>query len=160
MGGGIGDVRRHDKHGDTAFRQGCLAGCDCLAAGLLGCQDHLAIDAAALEHVIKIDLLDGLESQVLPHDLGCDQDDRRAVAVGFIEAVDEMETAGAAGSRAGRETPSERRLGGRRESAGLFMPHMDPIDLAAVDGVGDPVHRVANDAVARLHAGCLQRFDQ
>jgi hypothetical protein len=40
------------------------------------------------------------------------------------------------------------------------MPHMHPIDLAAVDGVSDPVQRVADDAVARLHAGCLQRFDQ
>src|SRR5207248_9321360 len=47
-----------------------------------------------------------------------------------------------------------------REGAGLFMPHMDPIDLAAVDGVSDPVHRVADDPVARLHAGCLQRIDQ
>src|SRR6266849_5029583 len=26
--GGIGDVRRLDENGDTAFRQGCLAGCD------------------------------------------------------------------------------------------------------------------------------------
>jgi hypothetical protein len=34
------------------------------------------------------------------------------------------------------------------------------MDLATVDGVGDLIHRVADNPVARLHAGCLQRFDQ
>ena len=115
--GGIGDVRRDDEHGDTAFRQGGLAGRDGLAAGLLRRQDHLAIDAAALEHVVEIDLLDRFEAQVLPHDLGCDQNDRGAVAIGFIEAIDEVETAGAAGSCAGRETAGEQTLRrGRREA--------------------------------------------
>ena len=46
--------------------------------------DHLAKDAAALEHVIKIDLLDRFGPQVLAHDLGCDQNDG-AVTVGFIK---------------------------------------------------------------------------
>ena len=61
---------------------------------------------------------------------------------------------------AGRETAGELRFGARRERAGLLVPHMDPIDLAAVDGVSDPVQRVADDPVAPLHAGSLQRFDQ
>jgi hypothetical protein len=39
------------------------------------------------------------------------------------------------------------------------MAHLDPIDLAAIDGVSDPVQRLADDAVAAPHAGCLQRFD-
>ncbi len=47
-----------------------------------------------------------------------------------------------------------------REGAGLLVPHMDPIDLAAIDGVGDPVQRVADDPVAPPHAGRLQRLDQ
>ena len=54
----------------------------------------------------------------------------------------------------------ERRFGGRREGAGLFVPHMDPIDLTAVDGMGDAVHRVPDDPVACPHAGRLQRLDQ
>jgi hypothetical protein len=74
------------------------------------------------------------------HDLGRNQGDRRAIAIGFIEAVDEVEGAGAAACCAGRETPSEQRFGRCREGASLFMPHMDPIDLAAVYGVGDPIH--------------------
>jgi hypothetical protein len=62
-------------------------------------------------------------------------------------------------SRAGCETPGERRFGGRREGAGLFVPHMDPIDPTAVDGMGDAVHRVPDDPVACPHAGRLQRLD-
>ena len=109
---------------------------------------------------LEIDLLDRFESQILPHDLGRDQDDRRAVAIGLVEPVDEVEAAGTAAACAGRQTAGELRFGPRREGAGLLVPHMDPIDLAAIDGVGDPVQRVADDAVARLHAGCLQRLDQ
>jgi hypothetical protein len=78
----------------------------------------------------------------------------------LLEAVDEMETARAASACAGRETTGEQRFGRRPKGARLFMPHMDPIDLATVDDVGDLIHRVADDPVARLHAGCLQRFDQ
>src|ERR1700729_2038446 len=40
------------------------------------------------------------------------------------------------------------------------MAHMDPLDLALMDGVGDAVERVADDPVTPLYAGCLQCFDQ
>jgi hypothetical protein len=44
-------------------------------------------------------------------------------------------------------------------SAPAAKTHVHPIDLAAIDGVGDPVQRVADDPVAIPHAGCLQRVD-
>ena len=96
---GIGDIGRHDENGDATPGQRCLAGRDRLAPGLLGRDDHLTKHTAALEHVVEIDLLDRLEPNVLPHDLGCDQDDGRAVAIGLVEAVDEVEAAGAAACR-------------------------------------------------------------
>jgi hypothetical protein len=40
------------------------------------------------------------------------------------------------------------------------MAHMDPLDLALMDGVGDAIKRVTDDPVAPLYAGCLQGFDQ
>jgi hypothetical protein len=95
--GGIGDIRGHNEHGDTALRQGGLAGRDRLAPGLFRRHNHLAIHTAALEHVVEIHLLDRLDPDVLPHDLGRDPDDGRAVAIGFIETVDEVEAARAAG---------------------------------------------------------------
>jgi len=81
---GIGNVGGHDKGGDAAPGERSLAGRDHLAPDLLGREDHLAEHTAAFEHVVEIDLLDRLEPDVLPHDLGRDQDDRRAVAIGLV----------------------------------------------------------------------------
>jgi hypothetical protein len=100
------------------------------------------------------------EPYVLPHHLGCDEDDRRTIAIGFIEAVDEVETTWAAGTGTGHELPSELPFRARREGAGLLVAHTDPLDLALLDGVSDAVKRVADDPVASLYAGCLQCFDQ
>jgi hypothetical protein len=36
---------------------------------------------------------------------------------------------------------------------------MDPIDVAAMDGVGDLVQRVADNSIAGLYAGHFQGFD-
>ena len=155
MRGGVGDVHRDDQHGDATSRQGRLAGRDRFAARLLGRQDHLAEHAAALVHVLEIDLLDRFESDILPYDLGCDQDDRGAVAIGLVEAIDEVEAARAAAACAGRQAAGELRFGLRREGAGFLMPHMDPFDFATIDGMGDLVQRVADDPVAVLHAGGL-----
>ena len=100
-----------------------------------------------------------LETDVLPHDLGRDQDDGGAVAIGLVEAVDEVEAARAAGAGAGREAAGDQRFGGCREGTGLFVPHVDPIDLAPVDGVGDSVQRVTDDPVARSYASGLEHLD-
>jgi hypothetical protein len=37
---------------------------------------------------------------------------------------------------------------------------MDPIDRASMDGMGNPVHRVADNPIARLYTSRLQRLDQ
>ena len=70
-----------------------------------------------------------------------------------------MEAAGAAGTGTGHELPGELPFRARREGTGLLMAHMDPLDLALMDGVGDAVKRVADDPVAPLYAGGLQCFD-
>src|SRR6202035_1038899 len=100
----------------------------------------------------EIDLLDRIEAYVLAHHLGSDQDDRCTIAIGFIEAIDEVEAAGAAGTGTGHKLPSELPCRARCEGAGLLMAHMDPLDLALTDSVGDAVKRVADDSVASLYA--------
>src|SRR5258708_21214046 len=87
----IGNIRRHNQYRDATFGQSRLAGSDRLSPSLLGREDRLAKDAAALEDLLEINFLDRIEADVLAHDLGCDQNDGCAVAIGFIEAVDEME---------------------------------------------------------------------
>jgi hypothetical protein len=52
------------------------------------------------------------------------------------------------------------RLGSGREGAGLFVPHMHPVDPALIDRVGDPVARAADNPVAPFYAGGFQDFDQ
>jgi len=37
---------------------------------------------------------------------------------------------------------------------------VNPLDLALIDGVGDAIERIADDSVAPLYAGRLQRFNQ
>ena len=158
--GGVGDVYRHNEDGDAPSRQRCLTSRDSLAAGLLRRKDHLAEDSAASVHVDEVDLLNRFEAQVLAHDLACDQDDWGTVAIGFIEAVDEVETAGATRACAGGEAAGELSFGARRERSGLLVTHMDPLDCAAVDSMSDLVQRIAHNPVAPLHTGSLQRFDQ
>ena len=157
---GVGDIHRHDEDGDALPRQGRLAGRDGLAAGLFRREDHLAEDTAVSVHVDEVDLLDRFEAQIPAHNLACDQDDGGAVAIGLVKPVDEVEAAGAARACTGGEAARELGFGARGERSGFLMPHVDPFDFAAVDGVSDPVQRVADDPVAPLHTGSLQRFDQ
>ena len=44
------------------------------------------------------------------------------------------------------------------EGRRLFVAHVDPLDLAAMDGVGDMVEGVADDAIAMADAGGFQGF--
>src|SRR6202012_4876114 len=95
---GVSDIRRHNEDGYTALGQRRLTGGDSFAASLLRRQDHLAKDAAALVHLGEVDLLNALETQIAPHDLRGDEDDRRTIPIGLIEAVDEVQASRAAAS--------------------------------------------------------------
>src|SRR5277367_1349727 len=81
------------------------------------------------------------------------------ITIGLIDAIDEVEAAGPAGTGTGHELACELRFRARSEGARLLMAHMDPFDLALMDGVGDAIERVADDSIASLYAGCLQCLD-
>ena len=70
-----------------------------------------------------------------------------------------MQVAESATASADGKLVRRMRLHARREGPGLLVPHMDPIDLAAIDRMGDLVQCVADNAVAVLHAGGLKCFD-
>src|ERR1700681_4008347 len=97
---GVRDVDRDDQYRHSALRDGRLAGHDGLAPGLFGGQDHVAIDADAPVYRLEVDLLRKLEPQFIANDLAGDQNDGRAIAVRLDDAIDEMQTAGAAASGA------------------------------------------------------------
>ncbi len=50
---------------------------------------------------------------------------------------------GTAATCASREVARQQSVGCRRESAGLLVPHMNEVDIAAVDRVSDLIHRIA-----------------
>ena len=51
-------------------------------------------------------------------------------AVGVVQPVDQVQVAGAAGARAGREVAGELRLRAGREGGGLLVADVDPVDAA------------------------------
>jgi hypothetical protein len=59
-----------------------------------------------------------------------------------------VETARTATTRTGGELAREQRFRARRKSSRLFVAHLDPLDLAAIDGMGNAVEGVADDPVA------------
>ena len=153
------DVGRHDQHRDAFLRQRRLRRHCGASARLLGRRDLLAEDRAGRIDRLVIHLLREIEAELIAHDLARDQHHRRAVAVAFEQAVDEMQAAGPARSGAGRELPGQQRIRPGGEPARLLMPDMDPADGAAPDRVGDMVQRIARHAVAAFHACLLQRLD-
>ena len=61
-----------------------------------------------------------------------DRDDGHARAVAIEQAVDEMEVAGAAASRADGEFAGDMRVGAGGERRDLLMADMQPLDPAAM----------------------------
>src|ERR1700720_3760687 len=121
---------RHDQNGNTAFRQGRLAGDHSLSARLLRRVDHVAEDAAVPVDLLEVDLLDEIEAQFVANDLTCDQDDGRTIAIGLEYPVDEMQTTGAAAPGNCRQAICYLRLRLRGERSRFFVSHRNPLDFA------------------------------
>jgi hypothetical protein len=69
------------------------------------------------------------------------------------QAVYEMQIAGSATTGADGKLSGQMRFGTRGESRRLFMPHMDPFNLAlAPKRVGQPVQTIADNAIDTLDA--------
>ena len=104
-------------------------------------------------------LLNEIEAQFITDDLARDQDNGRAVSIGFEYSVDEMQAAGATASGHGGQVTRHLRFCLRSKRAGFLVAHRDPLDAAFRERAGDMIERVAHDAVTMLDAGTLQRLD-
>jgi hypothetical protein len=58
---------------------------------LFRCGDHFAEDTTALVDRLEVNFLDEVEPELAAHHLTGDQDDRGAIAVGFVQTVDEVQ---------------------------------------------------------------------
>jgi hypothetical protein len=152
------DVDRDDQNGRAALGDCRLAGHDCLAPGLFGGQDHVAIDTTAPVYRFEVDLLGKIEPQFVANDLAGDQNDGRAIAVSIDNAIDEMQAAGTTASSNRRERAGKQGLALGREGPSLFMAHTYPLDRALGNMVRDQVESITNDTVTMLDARALQRL--
>ncbi len=153
------DIDRHDEHRDAALGERRLCRHRRLAPRLRRRADLVAEDAAGAIDRHVVDLLRKVEAQFVAGDLAGDQHDRRTIAVGFEQAVDEMQAAGAARSGAGGQPAGKHGLRARREAADLLVANMHPCDVAAANGIGDEVERVARHPPTMLHARRLKGLD-
>ena len=133
---------------------------------LLGRKDELAIVRTLHEQPLGVGLLEVARSDIRGRDVAGDREHGRLRAVRVEEAVDQVEVAGPATSRAHRESARELRLSGGHERGGFLVSHVDPVDAAlrgpagAPDGVDDRIQRVPDDAVDVIHPGIDELGDE
>ena len=155
------DVARddNDRHATLADR---FADRDLEDTRHLRCGRHeLAIVTAFLEQRLGMCLLEIPAADLGAWDLRGDCEHRHARAVAVKKAVDEVQVAWPAASGTDRELAGQVCLGAGREGADLFVPHMDPLDLAlAADSVGQTVQAVTDNPIDPLDASGGEGFSE
>ena len=127
---------------------------------LLGARDRAAEDRHVAEQRVVVDLLEEVAAQLGERHLAAQREHRRVRLLGVVEAVEQVDRAGADRAHADAERARELRLRGRGERAGLLVADADPLHpVLAADGVGDRVERVTDDAPDRRHALAGERAD-
>ena len=117
--------------------------------------------AALLEDVLGVRLLKVSAADFLRGNVGCNGQNRHATALAIVEAVDEVQIAGPATSRADGQLSGQRGFGSGSEGSRLLMSHTHPLDaIAHPDRVGDAVERIARHAVDALYAGSRKNFNK
>ena len=148
-----------DHHGHAALGQGRLRGQRHDPPGLVGVGDVFAEDAGLLVDLPLVDLLREVQPRLGPGHVGCDQENRGAVAVRLEDAVDEMQASGAAGAGADRKLSGHIGLAPRGHRADLLVADVHPAQVRGADLVRQVVDGVAHDAPAAFRTGLDQGFD-
>ncbi len=98
-------------------------------------------------------LLEVAESDLARRDVRGEREDGGHGPVGVVEAVDEVQVAGAAGAGAGRQLSGDLCLRSGGERGRLLVPDLDPVDVrVAADRVDDRVETVADHPVQAFDA--------
>src|ERR1700733_9540822 len=82
------------------------------------------------------------------------------IAARLIEAGDEMRTAGPGSAAAHAETPGQLSLAGGGKRSAFLMANADPLNVAAANGVGERIERVADKSENVPDSNLLQSVYQ
>ena len=155
------NVSGDDNHRDSALGDGGAHRDPQHPRHLLRLRNQFAVVAAILEQVLGMGFLEVAAADLLAGDLRGNREHRHAAAVAIVKAIDQVQIARPAAAGADRNLPGEMALCTGRKGGRLFMAHVHPFDLLVpANGVGDPVQRVAGDAIDAFYAGLGQRFDE
>ena len=123
--------------------------------------DEFAVVAAFTEKLVGMGLLEVAGADFGAGDVGGDGQNGGGAAVGVVQAVDQVQVAGAAAAGADCQLTGELRLRPGRERRSLFVADVQPLDRAvAAEGVGHRVEAVADDAVNAPDTGLGQCVHQ
>src|SRR5580658_5473385 len=154
-------VSRDHHHRDPSLGDG---GAHCNpqhSRHLVGLRDQFAVVAAIPENMRGIGFLEVAAAYLLAWNLGGDGQHRHAAAVAIVKAVDQVQVARATASRAYGNLAGKLALGTGGKGGGLLMAHMHPFNLlVSANGVGDPIERVAGDAINTFHPSLGQGCDE
>jgi hypothetical protein len=117
----------------------------------VGARDEFAVVAALLEESFRVRLLEIAAADFSRRDLRGDREHRNPRAVTIEEAIDEVQIARPAASRADGEPARQMRLGTGSEGGDFLVSDVDPLDLSlAPYGVSQPIEAITHDTVDAL----------
>ena len=157
---GLGDLAGDHEDRDAALLDGGAHGRLQHARHLRRVGDHLAVDAALLEEVLRVGLLEVPAADLRARDLRGDRQDRHPAALGVEEAVDQVQVARAAAAEDDGELTGQLGVGGGREGCRLLVADQAPGDgPVASHGLGEAVERVPRHPVGAGHPVGPERGD-
>jgi hypothetical protein len=116
---------------------------------------------ALRKDVLRVRFLKIVASDLGARNLRGDGENRNTTAMAVIEAIDQMEIAGAATPRAHRQISGQMRFSASCKSGSFFVSYMDPLEIVAgVNRIRDAVEGVAGQSVDSPHSRICEYVDE
>ena len=132
VAGPVLDVLGDGDVGDGAPRQG---GLDRLVHDVVHVRrphDPLVVGGHVHEQLVEVDVLLVVRADQVVEGVAGDGEDRLAVALGVVQAVEQVNAAGAGGGQADAEAAGVLGVAAGGEGGGLLVPHLDEPQLVLV----------------------------
>ena len=109
--------------------------------------------AALREEMFGMGFLKISAADFMAGNLRGDRQHGNAAAVAIVQAIDQVQIARTATPGADCQASREMGFGARSERTGFLVPHVNPLQAPTrVDGIDDPVQRVAGHSINALNA--------